>query len=429
MERIDIKVLYEHFKSSSGICTDTRKIIPGSIFFALKGPTYNANEFALNAIKGGAAYAVVDDENLPDSPSFILVDDVLSTLQELAKYHRSQQDIPVIGITGSNGKTTTKELISRVLAKKYKTFATKGNLNNHIGVPLSILSITPEVEIAIIEMGANHIGEIESLCEISKPTHGIITNIGKAHIEGFGSFEGVMRAKTELYQYLMNHNGEVFINSKDLILANMAKRFPKPNFFPDQGDYFEAKLVVANPFVSYKSENGETVKTHLIGSYNFINICAALCIGKFFEVNPKLANEAVKDFVPDNNRSQVLNKNGNTIFLDAYNANPDSMNVALVNFESIQAENKVVILGDMNELGSISKKEHQNLVVRTAEKFQKIFLCGPLMQDARHYNPKALWFPNPEELIAHLQEAPIRNSLILIKASRGIGLERVVEGL
>jgi len=429
MEKVSLEVLYEHYKTSTGICTDTRKILSGSLFFALKGPAFNANEFAEEAIKGGASYAVVDDASLPDNPAFILVEDVLASLQDLAKFHRSKLKIPIIGITGSNGKTTTKELISRVLSRKYTTYATQGNLNNHIGVPLSVLKITEETEIAIIEMGANHIGEIAGLCEIAKPTHGLITNIGKAHIEGFGSFDGVIRAKSELYQYLINHNGQVFINSKDLILVNMAKRFSEPLFYPEKGNYFEAEFIKSDPFVEFKNENGQRLKTHLIGSYNYINICAALCIGKYFKVDAKLAGQAVAEYVPENNRSQIINKGSNTIILDAYNANPDSMTVALANFDDMHNPNKVIILGDMNELGSISQQEHQNLVKKTIDKYKKVFLCGPQMQEAAEYNQKAWWFPDSVKLAEHLKQNPIMNSLILIKASRGIELEKVMEGL
>lgn len=429
MENVSLEILYEHYKKCSGICTDTRKIIPGCIFFALKGETFDANDFALEALEKGAAYAVVDKTDLPEKPGLIWVDDVLKTLQKLATHHRSQLTIPVIGITGSNGKTTTKELMKTVLGKKYKTFATTGNLNNHIGVPLSVLSIGKDIEMAIIEMGANHVGEIATLCEISQPSHGIITNIGKAHIEGFGSFDGVIRAKSELYQYLIDHHGTVFINSRDLILANMAKRFSEPHFYPQKGDYFEAELLGADPFVEMKTENGQRMKTHLIGSYNFINICAALCIGKFFEVDAKAANQAIAEYIPENNRSQIIEKDSNTIILDAYNANPDSMLVALANFDKMRHEKKVVILGDMLELGSISHQEHQNLVRKTNDKYSKVFLCGPLMQEVAEFNSKALWFANTDELNSYLKENPVTDSLILVKASRGIGLERVMESL
>jgi len=429
MESIALEILYEHYKKSTGISTDTRKINTGSIFFALKGEKFDANDFAVEALAKGAAYAVVDKKDLPDKPGLIRVENVLDTLQNLARHHRAQISIPVIGITGSNGKTTTKELIKAVLSRKFKTFATIGNLNNHIGVPLSILSISRETEIAIIEMGANHIGEIANLCEISQPTHGLITNIGKAHIEGFGSFDGVIRAKSELYQYLISHKGRVFINSLDLILANMAKRFSEPLFYPSEGNYYHAELLGADPFVELKAENGQKVKTHLIGSYNFINICAALCIGKFFKVNPREANQAISEYVPSNNRSQVIEKGSNTIILDAYNANPDSMVVALANFDGMRHENKVVILGDMKELGSISHQEHQTLVKRTVDKYSKVILCGPLMQEAAAYNAKALWFPNTDELNTYLKENPVSDSLILVKASRGIGLEKVTESL
>ena len=344
------------------VSTDTRNIPEGAIFFALKGPSFNANEFALEALDKGAAFAVIDEETYQKDDRMVLVEDVLQTLQELAQYHRQQLKIPVIGLTGSNGKTTTKELIREVLSQKYKVLATEGNLNNHIGVPLTLLSIDPEIEIAIIEMGANHIGEIARLSEIAQPTHGLITNIGKAHIEGFGGFEGVIRGKSELYHYLIQRGGEVFVNSQDEVLSNMAKRFDKPYFYPAPGDYLTCTLVDADPFVTYENESGTLVKTQLIGTYNFSNIAAAICLGKFFDIPEKEADAAIARYVPTNNRSQIIRKGTNTIILDAYNANPDSMEAALENLKAMKAEDKVVILGDMFELGEESEAEHRRIV-------------------------------------------------------------------
>ena len=287
---IDVQQLYQKYLECGAVCTDTRQILKGSIFFALKGPTFNANAFAEEALQKGAAFAVVDEPAFAKNERCLLVEDGLKSLQQLASYHRSQLKIPVIGLTGSNGKTTSKELLNAVLRKKYKTFATKGNLNNHIGVPLSILAIDSSVEIAVIEMGANHVGEIAELSTIANPTHGFITNIGKAHTGMFGGFENVIRAKSELYQYLVSNNGQVFINSQNPILKNMAKRFGSPLFYPAHGDYYRAELISADPFVKFKAENGEEVQTQLVGAYNFENIASALCIGKFFGVEAKLAN-------------------------------------------------------------------------------------------------------------------------------------------
>jgi UDP-N-acetylmuramyl pentapeptide synthase len=289
---MDIQSLYEKYLKSGQVSTDTRQITPGSVFFALKGDKFNANEFAEEALKKGASYAVVDEARFATSNQFILVADVLTALQQLAQHHRAQLKIPVIGLTGSNGKTTSKELVNAVLCKKFKTFATKGNLNNHIGVPLSILAIDASIEIAVIEMGANHLGEIASLCSIANPTHGFITNIGKAHIGTFGGFENIIRGKSELYQHLITTNGTVFINSQNEILANMAKRFKNPLFYPAKGDFFHCELVSADPYIIYTSESGARVQTALMGAYNFENIAAALTIGKFFGVNEKASQRS-----------------------------------------------------------------------------------------------------------------------------------------
>ncbi|MFM8850609.1 MAG: UDP-N-acetylmuramoyl-tripeptide--D-alanyl-D-alanine ligase, partial [Cytophagales bacterium] len=322
---MDIAALYQLYLQSGKVSTDTRQISPGCIFFALKGPTFNANAFAEEALQKGASYAVVDDVNYAKGDRFILVADALQCLQQLASHHRDQLKIPVIGLTGSNGKTTSKELLSAVLSKKYKTFATKGNLNNHIGVPLSVLSIDASYEMAVIEMGANHVGEIARLSAISKPTHGFITNIGKAHIGTFGGFDNIIRGKSELYQHLIQANGKVFINSLNPILANMAKRFKEPIFYPAKGDYYHCVLLSADSFVKIKAENGEEITSQLVGSYNFENIAAALCIGKFFGVPDAHANAAVVAYTPGNMRSQKIEKGTNVIILDAYNANPSSM--------------------------------------------------------------------------------------------------------
>lgn len=427
---MDITTLYQRFLESGKVSTDTRQITPGSIFFALKGDKFNANEFAQQAIEKGARYAVVDEQKYALDDRYVFVNDVLTTLQELARHHRSQLKIPVVGLTGSNGKTTSKELLSAVLAKKFRLYATKGNLNNHIGVPLTVLSIDATHEIAVVEMGANHLGEIALLCSIANPTHGLITNIGKAHIGMFGGFENIIRAKSELYQHLIDTNGTVFINSQNPILSNMAKRFASPVFYPALGDYYRAELIEADPYVSLRVENGETVKTNLVGQYNFENLAAALCVGKFFGVDATLANEAITAYMPSNMRSQIVKKGNNTIILDAYNANPSSMQAAIENLSGMKASRKVVILGDMFELEGEAGKEHAAIGKLIREKaFNEVYLCGALFKSALGEVPWAMNFEKKEELASYLSAHPIRNATILVKASRGIGLETIVEYL
>ncbi|MCI0751777.1 MAG: UDP-N-acetylmuramoyl-tripeptide--D-alanyl-D-alanine ligase [Flammeovirgaceae bacterium] len=427
---MNIQELYIKYLQSGKVSTDTRQIQPGSLFFALRGEKFNANEFAEEALLNGAAYAVVDEARFVKGDTFILVDDSLKALQELARYHRSQLKIPFIGLTGSNGKTTCKELLNAVLNKKYKAFATKGNLNNHIGVPLTVLAISSAIEIAIIEMGANHVGEIALLCSIANPTHGFITNIGKAHIGTFGGFENIIRSKSELFQHLITHKGQVFINSQNPILENMARRFEKPLFYPAKSDYYHCELIEASPFVKFKAENGDDVQTKLIGSYNFENIASALCIGKYFGVDANDANQAIAEYAPANMRSQIILKGGNTIILDAYNANPDSMKAAIENLAEMKAERKVLILGDMFELEGEAEKEHKAIGELIKQRdFNEVYLCGPFMSAASKEYPLAKHFFERKDLVNFLQDNAIHNATILVKASRGIGLEAVVDVL
>ncbi|MBI3482139.1 MAG: UDP-N-acetylmuramoyl-tripeptide--D-alanyl-D-alanine ligase [Bacteroidetes bacterium] len=426
---VDIRQLYKKYLECGAVCTDTRQIIRGSIFFALKGPTFNANTFADEALQKGAAYAVIDDPAFAKSGNYFLVTDALQSLQQLASFHRSQLKIPVIGLTGSNGKTTSKELLSAVLRKKFKTFATNGNLNNHIGVPLSILSIDSAIEIAVIELGANHVGEIAELAKIANPTHGFITNIGKAHTGMFGGFENVIRAKSELYQHLILTNGQVFINSLNPILKNMAKRFQSPLFYPASGDYYHAEFISADPFVKFRSENNDEVQTQIVGAYNFENIASALCIGKFFGVDEKLANDAIAEYQPENMRSQVVKKGTNTIILDAYNANPSSMVAAIENLAMMNAERKVLILGDMYELEE-PEQEHRAIGKLIKEKgINNIFLVGKFFKSALEETSLAKYFETKQSLIDDLKKNPIHDSTILVKASRGIGLEVILDFL
>jgi len=425
-----IEKIYNYFRQSTGICTDTRQMKVGNLFFALRGPSFNANEFVHQAIDAGAVAAVIDDQQYEIHGKTIFVPDGLTALQELARFHRSKLKIPIIGITGSNGKTTSKELVHAVLASQFNTFATKGNLNNHIGVPLSILSITEKHEMAVIEMGANHIGEIAELCTISQPTHGFITNIGKAHIGLFGGFEGVIRAKSELYNYLIKTQGVIFVNQNQEILMNMSKRMTNPVFYPNEGSFCPVELLGADPFVSIKTSDSGTITTQLVGRYNFDNIATALCVGKFFHVPDAKAIKAVTDYVPENNRSQIVKKGSNTIILDAYNANPSSMEKALENLAGMEAKSKVAIIGDMFELGDETDKEHRAIGELARQLgLNELFFCGKSMQLAQKAFGGGHGFETRDALIEHLKNHPISSSTILIKASRGMALEQVVDVL
>ncbi len=422
-----IESLYVNFLHSGKVSTDTRRISPGAIFFALKGPNFNANALASEALEKGASLAVIDEPEYREDDRYVLVDDVLETLQELARYHRKQLTIPVIGLTGSNGKTTTKELIQAVLSKKYKTLATQGNLNNHIGVPLTILSVTKEHEMAIIEMGANHQKEIEKLSSIADPSHGLITNIGKAHLEGFGGIEGVIKGKSELYHHLKENGGTVFMNSGNPILMKMKDWFKEVFLYPGKDDYYHCELVSTSPVLQLKTGDGHLVDTHLIGGYNFENIAAALCIGKFFGVPARDAEQAVAEYDPQNNRSQVVKKGSVTIIMDAYNANPDSMKSALENLAA-NPGSKWAVLGDMKELGEDSRSEHAAIGHQLAAMdLDHIFLVGPEMKAAADTCPKAEYFTSKADLKKALSEHQPANCTILFKGSRSMGLEEATE--
>ena len=426
-----IEQLYQHYLKSTGVSTDTRSVKDGNIWIALKGPNFDANKFADLALEKGAMVVVIDDPAFAKDERYFVVEDGLTALQQLGNHHRKQLDIPFIGITGSNGKTTTKELMRDVLAKKYKVHATKGNLNNHIGVPLTLLQIDETIEIAIIEMGASKVGDIAELCGIADPTHGLITNIGKAHLEGFGGVEGVIRGKSELYYHLILRDGAVFVNSQSEVLSNIAKRRMKsPFYYPAKGDYLHAELLESQPSIKLRTEEGSEVTTHLTGAYNFENICAALCVGKYFEVDANLALDAVASYNPDNNRSQVLEKGTNTILLDAYNANPSSMSASLKHFSGKEAKYKVAILGDMFELGEDAPKEHEAIGKLTAElDLDEVHLCGKLMEFGKLGNSKAHYWSDKEALKAYLESHAINNAAIMIKGSRGMRLETLLESL
>jgi len=429
---MNISDLYTLFKNSTGISTDTRKIAQGNLFFALKGPNFDANSFAAQSLEMGASAVVIDDEShhIEGNEHYFLVEDVLSALQQLANFHRSQLTIPIIGLTGSNGKTTSKELLNSVLSTKFKTASTVGNLNNHIGVPLTLLAINERHQIAIVEMGANNQGDIEELCLIAEPTHGFITNIGKAHLEGMGGPEGVLKTKTELFQFLKSTGGKVFINAQDPILFNLAKRFEAPILYPRKGDFCEIHFVEANPFVKFSVEGIQEVCTsHLIGAYNFGNVANALTVGKFFGVEMEKSVEAIVTYTPSNMRSQLLEKRSNLIILDAYNANPSSMEVAIRTFAEMTGKRqKMLIIGDMYELGRFAEEEHARLGEIISEyEIDKVCFTGQLIASALSKYPKALYFPDPFSFRNWLQDSRLEDYLILIKGSRGMRLEGLVD--
>jgi UDP-N-acetylmuramoyl-tripeptide--D-alanyl-D-alanine ligase len=425
---ISIPDIYKKYLECSSVSTDTRKLPKNCFFVALKGPNFDGNVFAEDALKKGAKYVVVSDPDLATTDGCLYVEDTLLALQQLANHHRHQLSIPVIGITGSNGKTTTKELVNAVLKQKFKCYATEGNLNNHIGVPLTLLNAPKDSEILVVEMGANRPNDIGELCQIAEPTHGLITNIGKAHLEGFGGAEGVLKAKSQLYQWLVEHKGTVFINSRMEVLHNMGKRFEHPVYYPEKDDFYHCEIVSADPFVTLTAENGDKVKTNLMGMYNFENVATALCIGKFFEVPDKKANEGVAKYVPGNNRSQIVEKGSNYIILDAYNANPTSMKAAIENFALLQRPHKVLIVGDMMELGEDSVKEHHDLGRLIAKyDFDKTIFCGIHIIPALDNNSEGIHFETRDMLLNYLKKKKFENTTFLIKGSRSMGLEALVD--
>ena len=420
-----IKHIHSLFIKHNKVSTDTRNIIPNSIFFALKGKNFNANVFAEEALKKGAIYAIVDEQKYQTHKNIILVKNVLHTLQELAAFHRDFLKLPIIALTGSNGKTTTKELINTVLSKKYNTVATKGNLNNHIGVPLTLLSMTKDTEIGIVEMGANHPKEIEFLCNIAKPDFGYITNFGKAHLEGFGNLEGVIKAKTELYQYLKINNKIVFVNANDNTQIEKSINMQVISFGTEKSKY-SIKLLSANPFVTMEFDN-IIIESNMLGIYNYNNIAAAIAIGKHFNVNNNQIKQALEIYHPTNNRSQIINLEDKKIILDAYNANPSSMKSALENFIQLTDKNKIVILGDMFELGSYTEIEHQKITdFFNNNNFKHIYLLGGNFLKTTTNNKNITILKNYNSFEEHFDIVKFKNSTILIKASRGMALERIV---
>jgi len=425
-----VENLYSLFLQYPEISTDSRQIPEGALFFGLKGNHFDGNEFAGYALDKGASFAIIDDSRYRIDNRCILVENVLSSLQQLANHHRNQFRIPVLAITGTNGKTTTKELIHAVLSKKYQTLSTTGNLNNHIGVPLTLLKLKPEIKITIVEMGANHPGEIDLLCRIAEPTHGIITNIGKAHLEGFGNFEGVVRTKTELYRFLKSRHGIAFVNTDNPLLVQHSNGMKVIHYETGKTTGIDEQNHPEDPYLKMeiKIDNQEiTLSTKFFGRYNAENILAAACIGHFFGVEPGKIKEAIESYQPQNNRSQVLQTRSNLLILDMYNANPSSMELALQNFAGSTHVRKVLILGDMLELGNECDKEHQN-ILELIEKlgFTEVYLVGPVFT---RLNTKREWlcFQDSELARIWLDHHRINDAAILLKGSREIKLEKLVD--
>lgn len=425
---MEIKEIYNCFLQTTGIATDNRKINPDNLFVALKGDNFNGNKFALSALENGAKYAIIDEEEYKIDDRFILVPHSLIALQQLANYHRNQLKITIIGLTGSNGKTTTKELINAVLSQKFNTKATIGNLNNHIGVPLTLLSFDNTTEMGIVEMGANHQKEIEMLCEICQPDFGYITNFGKAHLEGFGGTEGVIKGKSELYQYLSTNNKTAFVNTDDIIQNEKTATLNRITFGLNRPNNFvNITKIETNPMVKIEFDN-TSIQSHLIGLYNANNINAAITIGKHFGVSNEQIKFGLENYIPNNNRSQLLEKNSNKIILDAYNANPSSMNAALTNFFQLEEKNKVAILGDMFELGNESSEEHKKLIEFCFHHEEITFhFIGKDFFNHKNSNSNMKFHETFESFKEQLSESKVENNFILIKGSRGMCLERTLD--
>lgn len=423
---MDITALYDLFRQSRGVSTDTRTLKAGELFFTLSGENFDGNRFIEQALEKGAHAVVADGEALPKHPAVYRVPDALRALQELARHHRRQFSIPFIALTGSNGKTTSKELLVSVLAQKYRVHATQGNLNNHIGVPLTLLRLSGTAEIAVIEMGANHVGDIAELCRIAEPTHGAITNIGTAHIEGFGGQMGVLKGKTELYDFLETHHGQIFMPSYDPLLAQKADQYSNIVRWGKPEDFSYYELKESEPSIVYLDEQQQEVKAQLFGAYNFRNIQLALAIGKWFEVPLPAAHHAVAGYTSDNNRSQIIRRDKQTFVLDAYNANPSSMEAALRSFARTPAQERVAILGDMLELGDITAEKHRAIRELALElPIHQVIFCG------QHFTevclPSDRCFPTPKALKDYLSDNPLpAEAHILLKGSRKVQLEQLV---
>jgi UDP-N-acetylmuramoyl-tripeptide--D-alanyl-D-alanine ligase len=425
---MDVNTLYTLFLDAKNVTTDSRNIEKNSIFFALKGATFNGNVFAEEALSKGASYAVIDEKKYKTHERILLVDDVLHTLQQLAHHHREKLKLPILGLTGSNGKTTTKELLYAVLSKKFKTVATVGNFNNHIGVPLTLLAMNSATEFGIVEMGANHQKEITALCAIAAPDYGYITNFGKAHLEGFGSVAGVIKGKSELYDYLIQYHKFIFYNADDVVQVDKLKNYNKKYGFSTHSNKgnIQLQLIASNPFAEIEVEK-KTISSQLIGRYNFTNIAIAITVGRYFNIPFNDIKEAIADYAPVHNRSQYLEKNSNTIILDAYNANPTSMLAALENFSAFSGNHKIAFLGDMFELGDKAPKEHQAIASYAEKlKIEQIYLVGKNFYDTKTSLPKYNTFEALAEILKHQS---FKHKTILIKGSRGMAMERILSYL
>ena len=417
--------IYQYYSEKYLVSTDSRKIEEGCVFVALKGEHFDGNDFAYQvAEENVAACVIADRKDLPHHERLFIVEDSLTTLQELAKLHREKCNIPIIGITGTNGKTTTKELVASVLSKKFKLIYTQGNFNNHLGLPLTILRIKPDTEMAVVEMGANHQNEIAHLCTIAKPDFGIITNIGKAHLEGFGSFEGVVKTKNELYDFIRNKKGRLFVNHDNELLMNLSKNIDSQTYGKNNNANIKADVISSNPYLHIKWDDSE-IKTNLVGDYNFENVMAAISVGQYFNVEKELIIEALENYTPTNNRSQFIKSEKNEIVMDAYNANPVSMSHAIKNFRNISSENALLILGDMRELGNDSEKEHKTIINLINElHFDNVILVGQEFRKAS--DNKFMSFINVDDLINYINQNKISGKKILIKGSNSIHLEKII---
>ena len=420
--------LYDLFIHNPQITTDSRNCPKGSIFFALKGDKFDGNQYAGKALASGCVYAVIDNPDYYIGERTILVDNVLKTLQQLAHHHRKVLGLPIIGITGTNGKTTTKELLAAVLSTKFNLLYTEGNFNNHIGVPLTLLRLTHDHEMAVIEMGASHPGDIKELVDIVHPNYGIITNVGRAHLEGFGSFEGVIRTKGELYDYIRRSKGKIFIKKENEYLQSIAKGIEQITYGNRDDAFASGQVVSCDPFLVFNwKQQGKlhTVETHIIGSYNLDNVLAAVAVGRFFKIPAERISRAIAAYEPTNNRSQFKKTDNNELIIDAYNANPSSMKVALDNFITMPVQPKAIILGDMRELGPTSDELHAEVVAQIKKgQFDKVFLCGEhFSKVGKEFSP----FATTEAMVEELRKQPLKGYHILIKGSHSMGLEKLAD--
>lgn len=424
-----INKIYELYKKAYTITTDSRNISKDCVFVALKGEHFDGNDFAVKVAEEGIAACVIADRNdLPKHERLFVVDDSLKCLQELARFHRKQLGLPIIGITGTNGKTTTKELVSAVLAKKYNIIFTQGNFNNQLGVPLTLLRITPGTEMAVVEMGASHPGDIDELTNIGEPNYGMITNIGRAHLRDFGGYEGVIKTKNEMYQYIAANNGMLFVNKDNELLMNLAKNINKVTYGTTNDADVYGNIISANPYLSVEWDKYK-IDTQLVGDYNFENVMAAICIGTYFKVAANDIVEALSSYHPTNNRSQVIETGKNRVVMDAYNANPTSMSYSIKNFRNICKNDNLLILGDMRELGEESEKEHENILKLVEElQFTNVFLVGDeFSKAAKNYQYSK--FDNVDELIKRIDNQPIKNKDILVKGSNSVHLNKLIDSL